>query len=201
MSNYIKLSHVSLAVLGLIGEKKFPEYQKNGTDDTTYPYEIKKKIEEREMQNWTNIGQSSIYGVLKKLEENELIESKITISDQNRTQKILRITDKGIQVLKENVIDILCRGGRLGRDWDLAFSNIKFLTKTEKIQALESCIYSLKANEVALRKRLKVGDGVFNGKPPLYFTGLFTRPLKLITANIEFCKEVLTELKNDKEME
>ncbi|HUX98986.1 MAG TPA: PadR family transcriptional regulator [Candidatus Deferrimicrobium sp.] len=201
MNHNIKLSHVSLAVLGLIGEKRFPQYQKNETDDTTYPYEIKKKIEEREMQNWTNIGQSSIYGVLKKLEEKELIESKITISDQNRTQKTLKITDKGIQVLKENVIDILSRGGRLGRDWDLAFSNIKFLTKVEKIKALESCIDALKANKDALRKRLKLGNMVFNGNPPLHFSGLFTRPLKLIAANVEFCEEVLAEIKKEKEIE
>ncbi len=186
MDQNIKLSHVSLAVLGLIAEGE------------SYPYELNKKIEERQMKNWTNIGQSSLYGVLNKLEQNQLIKSRITTSEQNRALKILTITDKGIQVLKETVFAILSRGGRLERDWDLAFSNIKILTDAEKIQALESCIESSQLNKQMLLERLKMGNEVFKGTPPLHFRGLFLRPLKLIDANIEFCNEVIAELKRKK---
>ncbi len=52
------LSHVAFAVLGLVAE-----YPCHGKD-------INERIEERGMREWTAIGKSSIYGVLKNLKKN-----------------------------------------------------------------------------------------------------------------------------------
>lgn len=187
MEENIKLSHVSLAVLGLIAEGE------------SYPYEIMKKIEERQMRDWTNIGQSSIYGVITKLEKKNLIKSKITTSEQNRTKKILTITEKGFSILKKNITSILSKGGRLNKDWDLAFSNIKFLTDDEAIKAFETCLEALIEHRNVLRKKLEAGAEKFDGMPPLTYSGLFSRALKITDANIEFCKETLDALKKGKE--
>lgn len=187
MVDKIRLSHVSLAVLGLIAEGK------------SYPYELMKKIEERQMKNWTNIGQSSLYGVINKLEEEGLITSKIITSEQNRTQKMLSITDKGFKVLKEKIIAILSYYPRRTRDWSLAFSNIKILTSEEKIKVFETCIDVLNENKQQLLERLEFGKSVFPEKPPLHFRGLFTHALKMIDASIEFCEEVLKELREEEE--
>lgn len=183
MNTHIQLSHVSLAVLGLIAEGK------------SYPYQLKKKIEKSEMHNWTKIGQSSIYGVLNRLEEEKLITSRITTSEQNRTLKILNITKKGFQVLKEHVINILSTAKHLDRDWDLAFSNSKFLSEKEKIGVFEKSIESLRAHKKVLEDKLRKGSKIFRDRAPIHYRGLFLRAIKVIGANIEFCKEILLELK------
>ena len=188
MNSEIKLSHVALAVLGLIAEGK------------SYPYDLLKKIEERQMRNWTNIGQSSVYGVIEKLEAMELIETEQTTSEQNRAQILLTITEKGKQVLKANILNILSHDRYMGRDWDLAFSNLKFpfISKVETIEALEECVKRLRENRTALESRMELGKKVFGGHPPLQFRGLFVHALKVIAANIEFCNEVIEELKQEK---
>ncbi|MHA2270010.1 MAG: PadR family transcriptional regulator [Promethearchaeota archaeon] len=57
------LSHVAFAVLGLVAE-----YPCHGKD-------INERIEVRGMREWTAIGKSSIYGVLKNLKEKDLLDS------------------------------------------------------------------------------------------------------------------------------
>ena len=188
MTNRTHLSHIALAVLGLVAEQK-----------ESYPYELLKKIEQREMRNWTNLGQSSIYGVIEKLETMELIITKTKTSDQNRTQKLLTITEKGKQVLKERILSILSQDMYMGRDWDLSFSNLKhdFISREEKIEALEKCIQTLLENKKALETRMEAGKQIFGDNPPLQFRGLFLHALKVIGANIEFCNEVIEELKQE----
>jgi PadR family transcriptional regulator PadR len=188
MNSEIKLSHVALAVLGLIAEGE------------SYPYDLLKKIEERQMHNWTNIGQSSIYGVMDKLEDLKLIITRTKTSEQNRTQKLLTITEKGKQVLKAKILSILSRDMYMGRDWDLAFSNLKhdFISREEKIDALEKCVQTLLENRKALESRMEFGKQIFGEHPPLQFRGLFQHALKVIAANIEFCNEVVEELKQEK---
>jgi DNA-binding PadR family transcriptional regulator len=188
MNSEIKLSHVALAVLGLIAEGE------------SYPYELLKKIKERQMRNWTNIGQSSIYGVIDKLKDMQLITIKTRTTEQNRTQRKLTITEKGIQLLKERVLSILTHDRYMGRDWDLAFSNLKhdFISREEKIDALEKCVQTLLENRKALESRMEFGKQIFGEHPPLQFRGLFQHALKVIAANIEFCNEVIEELKQEK---
>jgi PadR family transcriptional regulator PadR len=190
MNGQIKLSHVALAVLGLIAEGE------------SYPYDLLKKIEEREMRNWTNIGQSSVYGVIRKLETMGLIETEKKPSEKNRPEiLLLTITEKGKQVLKANILSILSNDRYMGRDWDLAFSNLKFpfISKKETIDALEQCVKRLRENQTALENRMEFGKKVFGEHPPLQFRGLFVHALKVIAANIEFCHEVLEELNEEKE--
>jgi DNA-binding PadR family transcriptional regulator len=188
MSDEIKLSHVALAVLGLIAEGE------------SYPYELLKKIKERQMRNWTNIGQSSIYGVIDKLKEMQLIFIKTRTTEQNRIQRKLTITEKGKQILKERVLSILRHDRYMGRDWDLAFSNLKFpfISKEETIEALEDCVERLRENRTSLENRMELGKKVFGGHPPLQFRGLFVHALKVIAANIEFCNEVIEDLNKEK---
>jgi len=188
MNSEKKLSHVAFAVLGLIAEGE------------SYPYDLLKKIEDRQMRNWTNIGQSSIYGIINKLKGLELINTRTKTSDQNRTQRLLTITEKGKQVLKANILSILSQDRYMGRDWDLAFSNLKFsfISKEETIDALEECVKRLRENRTALESRMELGKTVFGGRPPLQFRGLFVHALKVIAANIEFCNEVIDELNKQK---
>ena len=73
--NHYELSHIAFATLGLVSEK--PCHVKDIDD----------RIEKRGMRNWTAIGTSSIYGVLRKLNEDGLVDSWIEELD-NRMIKV-----------------------------------------------------------------------------------------------------------------
>jgi DNA-binding PadR family transcriptional regulator len=65
------------AILGLLCEKPL------------YGYTIEKIIEERGMRHWTEIGFSSIYYVLKRLESRNLVVSSCRQQENNRQGKCL----------------------------------------------------------------------------------------------------------------
>ena len=67
-----------LAILGLLCEKPL------------YGYTIEKIIEERGMRHWTDIGFSSIYYVLKRLESRNLIVTPANSRKINRHGKYIR---------------------------------------------------------------------------------------------------------------
>ncbi|MHA2123259.1 MAG: PadR family transcriptional regulator [Promethearchaeota archaeon] len=73
------LSHVAFAVLGLVAE-----YACHGKD-------INERIETRGMRDWTAIGKSSIYGILKNLKEKGYVDSWVEEED-NRIVKMYQIT-------------------------------------------------------------------------------------------------------------
>ncbi len=71
------------AVLGLLCEK--PQYG----------YTIEKIIEERGMRHWTDIGFSSIYYVLKRLEHRSLVVSACEHQQDKPARKVYTITLRG----------------------------------------------------------------------------------------------------------
>ncbi|RZN36071.1 MAG: PadR family transcriptional regulator [Methanosarcinales archaeon] len=86
-----------------------------------YGYEIEKTIEERNMRNWTEIGFFSIYYVLKKLEEKELIRSKVEVVENKPHRKVCTVTD---DVMRENVKQLLSSFKRVISAFDLSLINL-----------------------------------------------------------------------------
>ena len=71
------------AILGLLWEKPL------------YGYTIEKIIEERGMRHWTDIGFSSIYYVLKRLESRNLLKAPANNRKINRHEKCIPSPLKG----------------------------------------------------------------------------------------------------------
>ncbi|MFX0038936.1 MAG: PadR family transcriptional regulator, partial [Candidatus Heimdallarchaeota archaeon] len=99
--NY-NLKHRAFVILGLINEKMH--------EGGCHAYDINKRIEERGMRDWTNIGVdfsfSTIYRTLDRLENDELVESFEEEID-NRTRKNYKITEFGYKILKKKVYDVI----------------------------------------------------------------------------------------------
>ena len=176
--NDYKLSHIAFVVLGLVSE-----HPSHGKD-------IDKRIEERGMRNWTAIGTSSIYGVLKILKKKNLVESWIEEFD-NRMFKVYQITDKGIEVLKKNIYEILSRyDGKHDENYYVAFSMLPYLSQEEQIEVFtNSLIKIIKAKEV-LEEMLEK-----NINYPLNVKGLFIHPIRILETDINFLEWVLEEIK------
>ena len=91
------LSNKEAALIGLLLEEPM------------YPYQIEKAVQFRDMRSWTEISMSSIYKVLSKLEEEGFVESRVSISDENKPQKVFSVTGNGKRAMREKVRELVSR--------------------------------------------------------------------------------------------
>jgi DNA-binding PadR family transcriptional regulator len=113
------------AVLGLLSE------------DPLYGYTIEKKIGERGMRRWTDIGFSSIYYVLKRLERRNLITSSCEQQEDKPARKIYTITEEGREIMQEKVRQLLSRSRRIASPFDLGIANLWLLPPHEVVACLQ----------------------------------------------------------------
>ncbi|MFX0141118.1 MAG: PadR family transcriptional regulator [Candidatus Hodarchaeota archaeon] len=180
IQNYI-LNHRAFVLLGLVAE--IP----------SHAYNINQRIEDRGMREWTNIGKSSIYNIITKLEDDGLVESYNEEVD-NRIRKIYTITDYGSDILKNQVYKVLSEFiGKKDEDFYVAFSMLPILTKEQQIEAITKSLKKIKKNKKGLEKMLKE-----NAQMPLNVRGLFFHPIKILETDIEFLEWVLEEIKEAK---
>ncbi|MFX1313115.1 MAG: PadR family transcriptional regulator [Promethearchaeota archaeon] len=172
------LNHAEFIVLGLIAEH------------SSHAYNINKRIEERGMRNWTNIGRSSIYRVIKRLEKKGLTNKWIEEVD-NRTLNVYNITENGSRILKEKVFNTIKKFiGRNDENFYVAFSMLPILTHEQQVKAITSSLNTIKKHKKELEDMLEE-----NSNMPLNVRGLFLHPIKILGTDIEFLNWVLDEIK------
>lgn len=172
------LNHAEFIVLGLIAEY------------SSHAYDINKRIEERGMRDWTNIGRSSIYRVIKNLEKKGLTNKWIEEVD-NRTLKVYNITENGFRILKEKVFNVISEFmGKKDEDFYVAFSMLPLLSQEEQIKAINHSLDKIKKHKKGLERMLEQ-----NSHTPLNVRGLFEHPIRILGTDIEFLVWVLEEIK------
>ncbi|MFX1566852.1 MAG: PadR family transcriptional regulator [Promethearchaeota archaeon] len=190
MSENYPLKHRAFVILGLINEKMH--------EGGCHAYDINKRIEERGMRDWTNIGAdfsfSTIYRTLDRLENNQLVESFEEEID-NRIRKNYIITEYGYKILKKKVYDVLYNYiGKMDEDFYVAFSMFPILSLEEQIEAFNHAIEIIKTHRKELEKMLD--EMLLNfSKMPINVTGLFIHPIKILEADEDFFEMVLDEVK------
>ncbi len=190
MTENYALKHRAFVILGLISEKMH--------EGGCHAYDINKRIEERGMRDWTNIGVdfsfSTIYRTLDRLENDELVESFEEEID-NRTRKNYKITEFGYNILKKKVYNVLYNYiGKKDEDFYVAFSMFPILTLEEQIEAFSHALETIKTHRIELRNMLDEMLSDFS-KIPINVTGLFIHPIKILETDEEFFEMILEEIK------
>jgi DNA-binding PadR family transcriptional regulator len=190
MGNNYSLKHRAFVILGLVNEKMH--------EGGCHPYDINKRIEERGMRDWTNIGinfsLSTIYRKLELLEKKKLLESFEEEID-GRIRKNYRITPYGYEVLRSKVYDVLYNYiGKKDEDFYVAFSMFPILIPEEQIEVFSHSLEVIKNHKQELEKMLAVMLTNFP-KMPINVTGLFRHPIKILETDIEFFKMVIKKIK------
>jgi len=122
-------SDSELLILGLIAEMP------------RHGYELEQVIEKRGMREWTQIGFSSIYYVLGKLEKKELILAEIP---ENLTaRKCYELTETGKQVLVEQTLATLTTVQPNYSPLMLGMIHLSTLTRDQVLGALTTRIKAL----------------------------------------------------------
>lgn len=102
------------------------------TEQPCHGYQIEKLIEERGMRKWTDVGFSSIYYILEKLEKKGLAESLPT---KGKDKKEYRITRLGSEVLIEKTRQRLAERQPANSHFMTALTNSQSLSSEELLQA------------------------------------------------------------------
>lgn len=177
------LTQIEIVLLALLYEKD------------RYGYEIESIIEERKMRNWTKIGFSSIYNSLKNLEKKDLIGSKLEEEHGSPVRKVFFVNETAKEYVRETIKKILHSPHRVYSEFSigLAFSN--FLTKEEVYECLIKYRESLENRRQTILQGYLEQPSVHN---IIHLEALFTHPIKLIEAEVEWINGLLNEIKESK---
>jgi len=178
------LSNVELIVLETILEM-----------ESISGYDLNRLIEERQIRDWAEIGTTSIYLALKKLEKKEFVS---WVLDKKKTGKgppsrKFSITDKGKKILSDEILYSLSKTGERDKRFDIAFYGIGFLPRVVVVLAIEKRIeyLVLKFENIENISNLKINQGL-----PLHKKSIIDHRMVLISNEIEYLNRLLEQLRN-----
>ena len=134
------MTDAELAVLSLLVEQP------------RHGYEIETVIEEREMREWTDIGFSSIYYVLGRLERQGLVAARAEGTGRGPARKVYSPTNAGIEAFGGATYEVLSTL-RAPNPFMLGLSNIICLPDADAASALRSYRDALEEKRVRVESR------------------------------------------------
>jgi DNA-binding PadR family transcriptional regulator len=130
-----RISDREVAILGLLLEGPH------------HGYEIEAIVEERGMRNWTEIGFSSIYYVLKTLDKRGLIESRLEGVDGKPSRRVYCLTPAGVRASRERIKEILSEHTRVSSQFDLGIAYMDQVPMDEARDALRKRLDILRTRQ------------------------------------------------------
>jgi DNA-binding PadR family transcriptional regulator len=178
-----KLTNVEMVLLQIIAEK-----------EGISGYGINHIVKERGYREWADIGMTSIYVGLKKLEDKKLVKFKIHTSKIGKgpMPKIFFLTEKGREVLSDEVLSILSASRERERVFDLGVAGIPFVASKKVKEALIQRKKFLNEHLDKIHNKFKKDGGP---KLPVHTRYVFRHPLYLIGNELKFMDELMRKLK------
>ncbi len=120
----MKMTHGEVILLRLLTRKD------------RYGYELDHIVDENRMRQWADIGFSSIYNILNKLEQKSLVSSYSVKEHGSPKRKVYKICEKGKQALREEVIRMLTKPEEKNNDFAVGLVTSDILSDGEFKQCM-----------------------------------------------------------------
>jgi len=172
------VTNAELAILSLVAEQP------------RHGYEIEQIIEERGMRDWTELGFSSIYYLLKKLEQQGLIESALEVAARGPARKVYHITSEGQAAFQTAALAVLSEPQQVCSPFILGLSNLMALPPAQILAALEHYQQALNERLAHVRQR-KIQAGML---PPLVMP-VFDYSLAMIESELQWIGAFIEQFK------
>ena len=160
---------------------------------TSSGYQINSIINTRGYREWADIGMTSIYKILKKLEQKALVSSHITTNKttQGPAAKEYSLTEKGRILLKEETEKGLSETRERDRRFDLALSTIDIMPLEKALEFIKKRIFFLESEQ----KRLS--EIYMSQQQSISLSGalVFRHTLQFIHSEIYFLEEIVSKKK------
>ncbi len=169
------MTNAEFAILSLIAE-----HPRHG-------YEIEQLIQARGMREWTEIGFSSIYYLLKKLEKSGLIEADPDARGaKGPKRKVYRLTENGGTACRAATLEALSRPHKSYPPVLLGMANLPALAPSDALAALQS-------HRDDLRNQLRGVDTRQASQQPLPFfvDAMFDHGRTMLAAEIDWLERTI----------
>jgi DNA-binding PadR family transcriptional regulator len=171
------ITNTDLAVLGLVAESP------------RYGYQVEQDIVARGMREWTEIGFSSIYYVLNKLEnagwlESQLAEALIS-GKRGPARKVYTLTPSGWAIYRTAVRQRLAFPRPRTADFALALANLPAVSPGEAREAIETQRAALAERLLAVRGK-NIQDRKSAGNLPPHVEALFSYSEAQMAAELDW---------------
>jgi len=172
------MTHAELAILSLVTEKP------------RHGYEIEQVIEDRGMRDWTDVGFSSIYYLLNKLEKSGLIESQLQSPEgKGPTRKVYRVTQPGQQAQMEATLQALSTPQGGSTPFLLGLSNFPIVPIDQVIEALTAYGQQLEERLHSMLARAEAQRPL-----PPFVDAMFDYSKVMIEAELDWIKNFIKEV-------
>ena len=172
------MTNAELAILSLVAER------------SRHGYDIEQVIEERGMRDWTEIGFSSIYYLLNKLEKAGLIESQLQHPEgKGPARKVYSITPAGRQVQLDGTIEALSNPHRGTTPFLLGLSNFPIVPPEQVIEALNAYVTAIEG-----RLTHMLGRAMAQQPLPPFVQAMFDYSQVLAEAELKWIKNFIAEV-------
>ena len=172
------MTNAELAVLSLVAQQP------------RHGYEIEQVIEERGMRRWTEVGFSSIYFLLKKLEKGGFIEGRLEKTERGPARKVYHATKTGREAFHAAIIEVLSVPQPSPRPLMLGLANLPSLSIEETLTALSQYRKHLTEKREILRTAL---DNKQHSHP--YFVdAMFELGLLVMQAELEWVEKFTKQI-------
>jgi DNA-binding PadR family transcriptional regulator len=172
------MTNAELAILSLIIETP------------RHGYEIEQVIKERGMREWAEIGFSSIYYLLKKLEKTGWVEGQVQHKPgPGPARRVYHVTPAGLSAWRDGTLQLLSEPGASYRSFLLGLSNLPGIPREQALPALRQ--YSARLAE----RRQRIEQRMDEQAPlPRHVEILFEFSLLLIDAQLQWLQQLIAEV-------
>jgi len=164
------MTNAELIILGMLAE------------EDSYGYEIEAKIKERNIRHWADIGFSSIYYVLDKLEKHRMVVSVQRESSQGPSRRVFTISKEGRHRLVEETLASLSRRIPLPSSFYVGLALLKHVEPDDAIRSISVHIKSVS-------DRLKQLDANSRPEQPEIINAMFDLGRSLAQAEKKWLEE------------
>lgn len=138
------MTNAELAILSLVAEQP------------RHGYEIEHIIEERGMREWTEIGFSSIYYLLNKLDKADLVQSQLQHAQgRGPARKIYSLTEAGRQALIEGTVKALATPQQASIPFLVGLANFPMIPEEQVLESLNTYAGQLEEKIEHLSQRVE----------------------------------------------
>lgn len=172
------MTDAELAILSIVAEGPI------------YGYDIQTIIAQRGLRAWTNIGVSSMYYVLEKLERQALIESGPGHQTEGPARRQYRITPAGFGVLQTAVADLLSTPRETASGFELGLANLYVLRPDQIRTAFVAYRQELVTRLAQVRDRWQQ---LKHSRAPFNVDAMFGHHVALLEAELDWIKAFIDE--------
>ncbi len=173
------MTNAELAVLSLVVEQP------------RHGYDIEATIVARNMRDWTDIGFSSIYYVLDKLETAALVTSKRELAPgRGPARRVYSATDEGVAVMHREALQAIAGPAWQPSNFQLGLAVLPLLVSDDVEVAIATHERDLEAQLELLTERSVAAEMVAgpSGGLPFHVTTMFDLGVAQITAELDWIR-------------